>query len=95
MPILRILTDNEKGKMKKINSCSQGQYVISILNKGKVKAWQHFSFESVDSLKDAVHLVAAALNQKLPDTTDASIDLGDLVRIESSISDVHAIALPF
>lgn len=81
--------------MKKINSCFEGQYVISILNKGKVEMWQHISFESIDRLKDAVHLVAAVLDQKLPDTTDASIDRGELVRIKSSISDVYAIALPF
>ena len=84
--------------MIKIKDCVGSEYVMSVLHKRKSNkkpdTWHHFSFESVKELQDAVRLVACVLNVQLCNS-DADIDLGNLVKIESPISEVHAIAFPF
>lgn len=84
--------------MTKISNCVASQYVMSVLQKGQRDGeWdilRHFGFESVKELQDAVRLVACVLNVQLCDS-DADIDLGNFVKIESPISEVQAIAFPF
>lgn len=84
--------------MTKIRNCVASQYVMSVLQKGQRDGewdiWHHFGFESFKELHDAVRLVACVLHVKLSDA-DINLDIGNVVNIESPISNVQAVALPF
>lgn len=71
---------------------------MSVLQKGQCDGewdiWHHFGFKSVKELQDAVRLVACVLRVKLSDA-DTNLTLGNVVNIESPISNVQAVALPF